>query len=123
MRRLISKPSTDPLRRWRSMKSGGPRRLAVVAASLLTCLGGCLPDDPPVKGRLLHAGVGIGRVEFRAIEGQPWVQFEVRQSRAEGPMGARHAVHLVNWQDPTQHRLLLPSRSDRKEWPRLEDAT
>jgi hypothetical protein len=108
------------------MKPRSPGRQAVTLVFLLASLsplGACLPDDPPVQGRLLHADVGIGRVEFRDIDGQPWVQFEVRQSRPENGAGGRYAVHLVSWKDPTQHRLVLASRADRKEWPRMEDVT
>jgi hypothetical protein len=98
-------------------------RLVFLLAFPLAPLGACLPDDPPVQGRLLHADVGIGRVEFRNIDGHPWVQFEVRQARPGTIAGGRFAVHLVSWEDPTQHRVLLASRSDRKEWPRMEDVT
>ena len=50
--------------------------------------------------------------------------FEVRQTRPmplRGGPGGSLAVHLVNWEDPAQHRLLLPSRAERPEWPRSSD--
>ena len=83
----------------------------------------CLPDDPAVKGRLLYPGISIERPEFHDIGGDPWVLFEVRQARPEPGKGGRLAVHLVNWSDPTQHRVLLPSRAERPEWPRPPDGS
>ena len=99
------------------------QRLSALVLGTLALLGACLPDDPAVDGRLLHGGVGIEHPEFVAIDGQPWVMFETRQTRpVRQGVGGSLAVHLVNWQDPTQHRLLLPSRAERPEWPRSVDA-
>jgi hypothetical protein len=90
----------------------------VAVSGLGLVAGACLPDDPEVKGRLLYPGINIERPEF-PINGQPWVMFEVRRSRAEYPLAGKMDVHLVNWLDGT-HRLLLEGRSERTDWPRLK---
>jgi hypothetical protein len=101
------------------------QRLSALILGTLALLGACLPDDPAVDGRLLYGGVGLEHPEFVVIDGQPWVMFETRQTRpvlVGGGPGGTLEVHLVNWQDPSQHRVLLPSRAERPEWPRSGDA-
>ena len=105
------------------MRPARARLVILILASSGLGSWACLPEDPPVEGRLLRAGVGLLRPEFRYLDQEPWVQFEVRQSRADGERAARSSVHLVNWRDPGQHRVLLESRSHRTGWPRLQDAS
>jgi hypothetical protein len=101
------------------------QRIPALLIGTLALLGACLPEDPPVKGRLLYPGINIEHPEFVGIAGEPWVMFELRQRwsqvKVNGP-GGTLAVHLVNWQDPAQQRILLPSRAERPEWPRAVDA-
>jgi hypothetical protein len=100
------------------------QRISALVVGMLALLAACLPEDRPVDGRLLYPGTNIEHPEFVGLGGEPWVMFEVRQTRstvAGGGPGGSLAVHLVNWQDPGQHRLLLPSRAERAEWPRVSD--
>jgi hypothetical protein len=98
------------------------QRSSALVVGTLALLGACLPEDKPVDGRLLYPGTNIEHPEFMGIGGEPWVMFEVRQTRPVlGGLGGSLEVHLVNWKDPAQHRLLLPSRAERPEWPRSLD--
>jgi hypothetical protein len=98
------------------------QRISALVIGTLALLGACLPEDPAVKGRLLYAGTGIEHPEFVVIGGEPWVMFELRQRRPVlGGLGGTLEVHLVNWQDASQHRVLVPSRAERPEWPRSVD--
>ena len=98
------------------------QRISALVIGTLALLGACLPEDPAVKGRLLYAGTGIEHPEFMGIGGEPWVMFELRQRRpVPHGLGGTLEIHLVNWQDASQHRVLLPSRAERPEWPRVVD--
>jgi hypothetical protein len=54
------------------------------ALSVLVAVGGCLPDDPPVDGKLLYPGTGIENPSFSdpgQFDGVPWVFFQLRRAR------------------------------------------
>ena len=118
---------TEPIR---ACSGGSPKSRflppapGLVLAALLACAGalaaGCLPDDPPVRGRLLYAGVGIERPEFRYIGDEPWVMFDVRRTRPAQRLGGTTDLYMVHW-ETGETRLLLKSRSDRLEWQRSPD--
>jgi hypothetical protein len=97
-----------------------PGSYLAVALGLALGLGGCLPDDPPVRGRLLYAGVDIEHPEFMELGGEPWVMFDIRRTRPVFPAGGIVDLHLVNW-DTGAQRMVLPARSDRPEWARSID--
>jgi hypothetical protein len=101
----------------------GPWACALVPVSFLA---GCLPDDPAVKGQLLYPGSDIERPQFIALPGaptEPWVMFQTRRTRANQFQGGTTDLHLVKWPDGSQHRVVLEGRSDRNEWPAVEDAS
>jgi hypothetical protein len=90
-------------------------------ALFLLALAGCLPDDPPVKGRLLVAGSNIENAQFVSIDDQDWVVYSVRRERPRRSKGGVVDLHLVNYNDASQ-RLLLAGRAERVEWPATQDA-
>jgi hypothetical protein len=102
--------------------------LGIWASALLPAwfLSGCLPDDPEVKGQLLYAGSNIEHPQFISLSSapaEPWVMFQTRRSRATQSQGGTTDLHLVKWPDGSQHRIVLEGRSDRNEWPAVEDAS
>jgi hypothetical protein len=98
-------------------------RTSVACLGVLALTGwcACLPDDPPVRGRLLYPGAGVLYPRFRVLDGEPWVLFDVRQARAEDGLSARMDLHLVRWSDGEERRVLA-DRADRREWPVVSDA-
>jgi hypothetical protein len=95
------------------------RSLSVFALGALASA--CLPDDPPVRGRLLYPGSEVVNPRFRTLEGEPWVLFDVRTAHAQNAVGARYDLHLARWIDG-EHRLVLSNRSLSGTWPVLSDA-
>jgi hypothetical protein len=97
------------------------RGLALALAALAAGAGACLPEDPPVSGRLLYPGVNILNPRFRVLAGEPWVLFDLRTSRAEEGLASRQDLHLVRFSDGA-HELVLTNRADRGDWPVVTDA-
>jgi hypothetical protein len=95
---------------------------ACLAVALATAGTGCLPDDPPVKGRLLVAGSNIENAQFVTIDSKEWVLYSVRRERPRRTKGGVVDLHLVNYDEGTQ-RLLLEGRAERAEWPAAVDAS
>ncbi len=95
------------------------RALALAAAALLGA--SCLPDDPPVQGRLLHAGPNVVAPRFRTLDGEAWVLYDVRTSPSENGLAPHFDLHLARFSDG-EHRPVLANRADRAAWPVLTDA-
>jgi hypothetical protein len=94
---------------------------AAAAMTAAALAGGCLPDDPPVRGRLLYPGTAISNPRFRTLDNEPWVLFDVRTERAHDGLAAKIDLHLTRFSDGA-HRLLMANRAARGEWPVLTGA-
>jgi hypothetical protein len=107
--------------RWGGFAANAATALALMTAGLATFTGACLPDDPPVRGRLLYPGSAISNPRFRTLDNEPWVLFDVRTERAQEALAAKIDLHLARFSDG-EHRLVLANRAARDEWPVLTDA-
>jgi hypothetical protein len=96
-------------------------RLAVFS-SLLVAAVGCLPDDPPVNGRLLYPGINIENpafADYGVLDGEPWVFFNVRRRRPDQFMAGQVDIYRVQWES-TRLEQVIAGVSERPEWSNRE---